>query len=88
MGVGRFWRGFGIPLAEARLLAIDEDISRALDLATLDSLGGPIAVSGDVDLASCCPPASAAVAASEAAFVAARGSTSSFIRFSCLVLMI
>lgn len=78
----------GIPLAEARLLAIDEDRSRAFDLPTLANLGGDRVASGEVDLVSCCLIASAAIAAADASLIAARGSTSSVTGFSCLVLII
>lgn len=47
MGVGRFWRVLGIPRAEARLLAIDEDRSLAFGLRPLGSLGGCMAFSGE-----------------------------------------
>ena len=40
IGVGLFWRLLGMPLAEARLLAIEDDSSRVLDLKPLGSLGG------------------------------------------------
>ena len=88
MGVDRFCLVLGMPLAEARLLAIEEDKSRAFVLPTLDSRGGPTAVSGEVDLFSACLDVSAAMAAAEASLVAGRGSTSSTTGFSCLVLMI
>lgn len=78
-----------MPLAVARLLAIEEDSSRALDLPVRGSLGGPWVESGDVDLASSFSlDASAAVAMAVASMVAARGSTSSTTGRSCLVLMI
>lgn len=47
MGVGLFWRPLGMPRAEARLLAIEEDRSRAFDLKPLGSLGGWTVVSGE-----------------------------------------
>ena len=89
IAAGRFCRGLGIPLADARLLAIDEDRSRAVGLPTRDNLGGPCA-SGEVALLSCCSALSAAVtvAVADASRVAARGSASSGTGFSCLVLMI
>lgn len=51
MGVGRFWRVLGIPRAEARLLAIDEDRSRAFGLKPLGSLGGCTVFSGEGGMA-------------------------------------
>jgi hypothetical protein len=86
MGAGRFWRMLGIPLAVARLLAIEEDSSRALDLPVRGSLGGPSPsfVSGDADLFA----VSAAVAMAVASLVAARGSTSSGMCLSCWFLLI
>jgi hypothetical protein len=86
MGVGRFCRVLGIPLAEARLLAIEEERSRAFALRTPASLGGPVA-SGEVDLLSLPRAVSAEIAAADASRIAGRGSTSSR-GFSCLVLMI
>ena len=77
-----------MPLADARLLAMDEERSRAFGLLTRGSLGGPCAVSGEVDLFSCCLSVSAVVAAIDASRVAAGGSTSSSTGFSCLDLMI
>jgi hypothetical protein len=75
-----------MPLAVARLLAMEEDSSRALDLPVRGSLGGPSPSleSGDDDLFA----ASAAVAMAVASLVAARGSTSSGMCRSCRFLMI
>ena len=54
MGVGFFCRPLGIPRAEARLLAIDEERSRALDLKALGSRGGWMVFSGDGGLLESC----------------------------------
>ena len=82
MGVGRFCRVFVIPLAEARLLAIEDEMSRTFVLPTRESLGGPAVFSGEVDLCSWDLFVSAVVAAADASLVAGRGSISSTVGFS------
>ena len=53
-GADLFWRALGIPLAEARLLAMEEDRSRGFDLRPLVSLGGWMVTSGEDGLLVSC----------------------------------
>jgi hypothetical protein len=85
IGVGLFWRPLGIPLAEARLLAIEDDRSRALGLKPRGSRGGCPAVSGDGGLSDSVVGGEGGVAGTAALVSSVEPCATSAAAFSCFV---